>query len=147
MYIPPDVMNTAKQSFDVTYQYANGVTMRVVSGGVRLRFEGSEGWCGNDGWRGEPRAHNSKIFSDNKQPDRIWPLPPSEHRNYLDCVKSRRPTTYTAEDLHRLSSTLHLGAISMELQRKLQWDPDTESFVQDKQANALRSRETRDWTG
>ena len=144
--IPEGVMNTAKQTFDVRYKFENGVTMRVKSGGVRLRFEGEEGWCGNDGWRGEPKAHDANLFKTQRNPDRIWPLPPYEHRNFLDSVKSRKPTTYTAEDLHRLSTTLHLGAISMELERRLTWNPDKEAFVNDPKADALRRRESRDWT-
>ena len=52
---------------------------------------------------------------------------------------------YTAEALHRLSTTLHLGAIAMELGRPLKWDPVKEEF-DDPAANALRSRPTRnDW--
>ncbi len=144
--IPEGVMNTAKQTFDVHYRFGNGVTLRVKSGGVKLRFEGEEGWCGNEGWRAEPKAHDPKLFATKRKPDRIWPLPPYEHRNFLDSVKSRKPTTYTAEDLHRLSSTLHLGSIAMELNRNLQWDPAKEAFVNDHDANALRSREARDWT-
>lgn len=143
--IPDGVMNTAKQTFDVHYRFANGVTMRVVSRGVRLKFEGTEGWCGNEGWRAEPRAHDPKIFSQKPTPNRMWPLPHNEHRNFLNALKSRKPTTYTAEDLHRLSTTLHLGAIAMELERPLHWNPETESFRDDVEANALRSREARDW--
>jgi hypothetical protein len=32
----------------------------------------------------------------------------------------------------------------MKLQRKLQWDPAKEEFVNDPEANALRTREERD---
>jgi len=145
--IPAGVMNTAKQTFDVRYRFANDVTMRVSSGGVRLRFEGEDGWCGNEGWRGEPTAHDPKFFATKRKPGRIWPLPPGEHRDFLNAVQSRRPPTYTAEDLHRLSTTLHLGAIAMELERELRWDPQTETFTGDEQANALRRREARDWAG
>ncbi len=143
--IPEGVMNTAKQTFDVHYRFANGVAMRVRSGGVKLRFEGENGWCGNDGWRGEPVAHDPNLFQTRRTPDRIWPLPPGEHRDFLNAVKSRKPAAYTAEDLHRLSATLHLGAIAMDLERKLQWNPDTEAFVNDREADALRRRKARDW--
>ncbi len=143
--IPEGVMNTAKQTFDITYTYGNGVTMRVKSGGVRLHFQGSEGWCGNKGWRGAPEAHDKTIFKADYTQNKMWPRPVGEHRNFLDSVKSRQRTTYTAEDLHRLSTTLHLGAIAMELGRKLDWNPDTEAFTNDCEANRLRSREARDW--
>ncbi len=143
--IPDGVMNTAKKTFDVHYRFANDVTMRVVSKGVRLRFEGTEGWCGNEGWRAEPKAHDQRIFGEKHSPNKMWPLPRNEHRNFLDAAKSRKAATYTAEDLHRLSTTLHLGAIAMELERPLRWDPQKERFHDDPRANALRSREARDW--
>lgn len=143
--IPDGVMNTAKQTFDVRYRFANDVTMRVVSRGVRLKFEGTEGWCGNEGWRGKPNAHDPGIFGATQKSNKLWPLPHNEHRTFLDSVKSRKPATYTAEDLHRLSTTLHLGAIAMELERPLLWDPEKESFRDDNKANALRRRQARDW--
>ena len=36
-----------------------------------------------------------------------------------------------------------MGNISMRLGRKLQWDPEKEEFADDKEANAMRSREMR----
>ena len=51
---------------------------------------------------------------------------------------------YTAEALHRLSTTLHIGAIAMQLGRPLKWDPIAEVFPGDAEANALRSRPQRD---
>ena len=41
---------------------------------------------------------------------------------------------------------MHLGNISMELGRPVEWDPEAEEFVNDAEANKLRSREERtDW--
>lgn len=37
-----------------------------------------------------------------------------------------------------------LGAIAMELERPLKWDPAKDVFVDDAAANALRSRPQRD---
>ncbi|MEM7397069.1 MAG: gfo/Idh/MocA family oxidoreductase, partial [Verrucomicrobiota bacterium] len=143
--IPDGVMNTAKQTFDLHYTFANGVTMHVVSKGVRLKFIGSEGWCGNRGWRGGIEAHDRRIFKQTYTESNIWPQPPGEHRDFLNSVKSRKDPAYPAEDIHRLSTTLHLGAIAMELGRTLKWDPDKEYFVGDEQADTLRSRTARDW--
>ena len=71
---------------------------------------------------------------------------PREHRDFLDCMRNGQPPMYTAEALHRLSTTLHLGAIAMELGRPLKCDPIAESFPADAAANALRARPRRnDW--
>lgn len=140
--IPPNSQATMPTDFDLTYRYANGVEMHVTSGGVRLRVIGDKGWVGNNGWRGRLEASSEDILKTKLEQgqSRIWPLPRGEHRNFLDCVRSRQPTTYTAEAGHRLSTVMHIGSLAMQLGRKLRWDPAAESFVDDAEANALRTR-------
>jgi len=146
--IPANSMATTFVTFKLLYRYANGVEMFVESGEVAIRFDGTEGWIGNNGWLGRLEGISTDLLRRKypRQGNKIWPMPPNEQRNFLDCVKSRRPTTYTAEADQRLSTTMHIGNIAMELGRKLKWDPKTESFPGDDAANALRSRPARnDW--
>lgn len=144
--IPENAMTTTPVNYKLRYQYANGVEMFVESGGVSIRFEGTEGWVGNKGWRGRLEASDESILHTKYAPgtSKLWPRPPSEHRDFLDCVKSRQPTTYSAEAGHRLSTVMHIGNIAMELGRKLRWDPKAEAFIADDAANQLRSRPSRD---
>jgi hypothetical protein len=144
--VPKDAMTTMPVKYSLKYRYANGVEMFVESGEVSIRFEGTDGWVGNKKWRGPLEASSKEILHTNYDPgkSKLWPRPPGEHRDFLDCVKSRKATTYTAEHGQRLSSLMHIGNIAMELGRKLRWDPKTESFVDDEAANKLRSRESRD---
>ncbi len=145
--IPKGAMNSVPRTYDLHYTYANGVTMRVRSGSVSLRMEGSAGWVANKGWRGKLQASSPSVLEASwpAEKDRLWVRPAYEHRNFLDCIKSRKTTTYSPEDVHRLSTAMHIGNIAMELGRKLKWDPKTESFEGDQPANDLRARESRDW--
>jgi len=146
--IPPDSMNSVPRSYELSYRYANGVTLEVVSGETFIRFEGSSGWVGNKGWAGPVDASDKEILRRKYDPktNKLWPRRPREQRDFLDCIKNGQPPLYTAEALHRLSTTLHLGAIAMDLGRPLKWDPVAESFLGDAGAEALRSRPTReDW--
>lgn len=151
--IPKDSLSNVPVAYDVRYRYSNGVEMRVRSPqptgkSANIRFEGTKGWVGNQGWRGRLQASRKKILLTRYTPktSKHWPMPPSEHRNFLDCFKSRRSTTYTAETMHLLHTTLHMGIISIQLGRKLRWDPKAEEFLNDDAANALRSRKSRtDW--
>lgn len=142
-------MGNVPVDYELNYRYANDVEMHVKSGEVAIRFEGTDGWVGNTGWRGALEASDRDLLLQRWDEDenRMWPLPEGEHRNFLDCVKSRQQTTYPAEHAHRLSSVMHIGNISMELGgRKLKWDPDRESFPDDAEANAKRQRpDMRDW--
>lgn len=144
--IPPGTLNTVPQSYRLSYRYANGVTLEVTSGSTFLRLEGTEGWVGNKGWLGRLESGDPSLFQRKYDPrtNKIWPRPPREHRDFLDCFKSGASPMYTAEALHRLSTTLHLGAIAMELGRPVQWDPVAEAFPADTAANALRSRPQRE---
>jgi predicted dehydrogenase len=142
--IPPNSVNTVPQTYELNYTYANGVTMQVKSDKPSIHFEGTKGWVGNVGWKGKLEASDLNIYRRKYEPatNKIWPRPPSEHRNFLDIIRNGQAATYTAEDLHKLSNVMHMGAIAMELGRPLKWDPKTESF-DDPEANALRSRPRR----
>jgi predicted dehydrogenase len=131
--------------FHVTCKYKNGVELLIDSGGAALRFEGTEGWVGNDGWRAILKASSPKILNSVIEPGEIHLFTAaSEHRNFLDCVKSRGEPYFPAEIGHRCCSVAHLGNIAMDLGRRLRWDPDKEEFLDDDQANRMRSRAMRE---
>lgn len=143
---PGTSLSTMPMEWKINYRYGNGVEMTCVSGGVELRFEGTTGWVGNKDWRGRLQASDDKILRMSFPPEsnRMWKRPPGEHRDFLDCVKSRKPAaaTYTPEMGHRLSTVMHIGNIAIELKRKLRWDPAAESFG-DAAADALKTRPAR----
>lgn len=143
-FLTGDIYNTAN-IFDLTYEYANGVSMRVHSGGTAIGFEGTEGWIQCLGWRGKLEASKQSILDvEFKGRDNKLYTAESEHRNFIDCVKSRKETFVPAEVGHRTASALHMGNIALKLGRKLQWDPVNEKFLNDDEANAMRSRVSRD---
>ncbi|HIQ23388.1 MAG TPA: Gfo/Idh/MocA family oxidoreductase [Planctomycetes bacterium] len=132
--------------YHLVYRYADGVVMHVDSGGTGLRFEGTDGWVGNDSWRAPLKASSPEILRSVIGPEEIhlYTCPEGEHRNFLDCVKSRRDPYFPAEVGHRCSTISHMGNIAMELGRKLRWDPQTETFLDDDTANRMRGRASRE---
>ena len=136
--------NTAKE-YRVTYRYANGVKLIVTSSGPSIRFEGSEGWVGIDGWRGKLEADPVSVLESviPRGGTSLYTCEKGEQRNFLDCVKSRKACYAPAEIGHRTITIAHIGNISMMLKRRLRWNPDQERFVNDGKANAMLSREMR----
>ena len=132
--------------YHLTYRYLNGVELHVDSGGTGLKFEGTDGWIGNDGWRQPLKASSEEILRSVIGPEdlHLFTCPAGEHRNFLDCVKSRRDPYFPAEVGHRCCTVAHIGNIAMELGRKLRWDPDAEEFLDDETANRMRSRAMRE---
>ncbi|MFT5123907.1 MAG: myo-inositol 2-dehydrogenase/D-chiro-inositol 1-dehydrogenase [Kiritimatiellia bacterium] len=123
--------------YDINYTYANGVNVHVKDGGTSLKFYGSEGWLGNAGWRKPLEASSEKILESVVGPEEIK-LPidvDGEHFNFIKCVKSREDPYLPAEIGHRIASMIHIGNISMRQDRRLQWDPVSERFVNDDAAN------------
>ena len=65
-------------------------------------------------------------------------------RNFLDCVKSRQLTVANPSVMHHSMTTVHAANICMWLGRSLKYDPVKEEFVNDAEANRLRSRAMRE---
>ncbi|PYU98872.1 MAG: dehydrogenase [Acidobacteria bacterium] len=64
-------------------------------------------------------------------------------KNFLECIKTRQRPNADVE-IGRLSTTLcHLGNICTHLGRDIVFDPKTETFGSDKQANAYSKKEYR----
>ncbi|MDO8540286.1 MAG: Gfo/Idh/MocA family oxidoreductase [Opitutaceae bacterium] len=132
--------------FELKYVYRNGVQLRIENTGTGLRFEGDKGWVGNTAWRRPVEASSPEILDAIVPPDgvHLYTEPAREHRNFIDCVRSRRDPYFPVEKLHRLGSLLHCGNICLKLGRKLNWNPDQEEFVGDEAANRLRARAMRE---
>jgi predicted dehydrogenase len=127
--------------------YENGVKMSYSSEGNPhpdgIRFVGTEGWIHVTGG-GTLSANPSNILKSDVGPNEIHLYTsPGHHRNFLDCIKTRRPTAAPAEIGHHATTTCNLVEISARFGRRLKWDPTTERFVGDEQANRLLSRAMR----
>ena len=136
--------DTAKE-FKIEYKYASGVQLIVTSGTPSLRFEGTEGWIGNRGWRAPLETNPKSILDSVIGPNEVhlYTCPAGEQRNFLDCVKSRKECYFPPEIGQRCFTIAHIGNISMLLGRKLKWDPDKEQFTGDEEANRMLSRSMR----
>lgn len=143
-----DLYDTAVE-YRLEYLYANGVKLTIQSGGCGIRFEGTEGWIGNSGWRGPLEASDPAILRSHIGPadKHLYTCVQGEHRNFLDCVRTRRQPYFPAEVGQRCFTILHLGNIAMRRGGRLAWDPRTERFPDDPVANRMLSRSMRQLPG
>jgi predicted dehydrogenase len=140
--------NTVKD-YDVTYRYANGIVMTCQPGNPSIKFIGTDGWVGNRGWRADLEASSPTILDAKIGPEetRLYTNPAGEHRDFLDCVRTRKDPYFPVDIGHRVSTVCHLANLAIKLGRKLKWDPVAERFHNDAEANAMRSRPMRSpWT-
>ena len=62
---------------------------------------------------------------------------PAHVRNFLDCVKSRKPPVLNLELAHHVSTVAHLGNIAFRSGKKITWDAASEKIVGDHEADKL----------
>lgn len=145
--------------YHVKARYANGVTMFISEKyETGVKFIGEKGWL----WvtrgpytREDARAGRGNAAMDAS--DRRWfsaGLQPSEihlheapnddhHLDWLTSIRTRQQPSAPAEVGHRSCSACLLAWEAMKLKRTLRWDPQTEHFINDAEADALLSRKQR----
>ena len=153
--LPAEGLYEVYLTYHVVYQYANGIVVDCSSGHpVGVRFRGRKGTLyvrrhGNLGDRIHVRSKGPVC----DPPDLAdAPLRSSDVRlyastnhlrNWLDCIRSRRPPICDVEIGHRSCTVAHLGNIAMKLGRKLRWDPKAEQFIGDEEANRMTTSRYR----
>lgn len=135
-------------AFDMHYEYANGVTLNYRMGQqIGIKFIGTEGWIYAP-YQKETFASDPKIISDYKRKDGEMNLSRvlSDKEDWLHAIRTGGEALYTVEEGHRVNSIAQTGLIAVQLKRGLEWNPDTEGFVNDAEADALLDRPVRgDW--
>lgn len=138
--------------YRVVCEYPDALTV-VLSGGHR-DIRGGTKWIGTDGWvwcdRGNGFESSNKEWEETrtlKDDLRKVQLPFTKgghYRNFLDSVKSRKPTVASVEVAHHSAVPGHLGLISMLVGRPIRWDPAKEIILNDEAASKLLSRPYRE---
>ncbi|MGC8642807.1 MAG: Gfo/Idh/MocA family protein [Isosphaeraceae bacterium] len=146
----------------ITCHYANGVKLVLDFlktpfgqrpgwvqhlGTCPVRFVGDEGWV-EVGDSGEIEVSSAALRNDLRRAAtkrlRVG-LDVSAHaRNFLDCIKSRGQTAANPRVMRHSHIACHAAALSWVLGRRLNLDPVREEFINDEEANRLRSRAARE---
>jgi predicted dehydrogenase len=144
---------------NVTAHYANGVELVLefletpfgqrpgwvqALGTCPVRFVGEEGWVevgDSGGIEVKPESLRGELKEGAKAGSG---LDVGAHaRNFFDCVKSRGKTAANTQVMRHSHIACHAAALSWLLNRKLRLDPVKEEFIDDAEANSLRSLPSR----
>ncbi|MCL2330122.1 MAG: Gfo/Idh/MocA family oxidoreductase [Phycisphaerae bacterium] len=138
--IPPD---DPKADYGAKFIYANGIEMVHVHQPTGCVFYGEEGTLYID---------REKLISIPEEATKE-PLKPTEqklfespghHRNWIDCIRSRKRPLCDVEIGARAATICHLANLAYLHRRTFQWDPTKWQFVGNKQDNELLDRKRRD---
>jgi predicted dehydrogenase len=145
------------ESWDVHCEYANGVKLHFMSHRVAERvvkayhrawadhgttFFGTQGWISVNRtalYASDKALQKTQTRADEKH----LTAATSQARDFVDCVKSRKPTVTPLESAIRSDTISHLSDLCIRLGRPIQWDPQKEQIVQDAEATRLLNRPLR----
>jgi predicted dehydrogenase len=146
--------------FGVTYRYPNDVTMTVSDTGRNgIMFTGDAGriFVNRGTIAGAPvealpanplrrEDYTEYDFDNLDRPQRAGKLEAIVNHmgNFFDCVAAGKTPVSDIASQHASATTCHLGNIAMRLGRPLNWNAETEQFVDDPEADSLLSREQRE---
>jgi hypothetical protein len=137
--IPPD---DPKATSGVKYIYANGVVLSH-GGPSGCVFTGSEGKLHID--RGVLTSEPESIIKDPLGEKEVHLYQsPGHHRDWIDCIRSRKRPVADVEMGARSVAIVILGNLAYWYRRKLRWDAQAWKFPDDAEANKWLDRERRE---
>lgn len=129
-------------------RYPNGVKLVMRDGGWQglgtcsVKYVGTEGWV-ETGDSGAIRVAPNSLRDELKVVTMAGTDPSTHVRNFLDCVKSRQLTRANALAAAQTHVAAHAAYVMATLGRPVKFDPATDAFIDDDEANRMRSRAWR----
>ncbi|MCA8997947.1 MAG: Gfo/Idh/MocA family oxidoreductase [Planctomycetaceae bacterium] len=143
----PERVHEVTEICRIEYTYDNGV--QVVLGQQQKDIPGGVTFIGEKGrifvTRGKLTSDPAEIL-EQKVGDLPLQLPLSTNHvaNFLECMKSRKLPICDVEIGHRSATVCHIGNIVARLGRGVKWDPKTEAFQDDAEAQSMTDRPYRE---
>ncbi len=156
-----DLFNTIR-TWDINFKYANNITGRFMDSSTarpiitkfhnRFKtngtiFYGTEGWvCFSRGacyFNLDGKYVNANKIKFKATDKRAYPNSLSQHHNFIECVKTRKPTVNPVESAIRGDTISHMSNIAIRTGRKIKWDPVKELIINDAEASRMLDRPAR----
>ena len=145
----PPVEYNAPENGELMARYENGTqlifreTGWIPLGSCPVRFEGETGWV-EAGDSGKMVLSSPELLAGQDVAE-IGGYPATFHvRDFLDCVKTRRQPKGNADAACNAHIACHAANIALHLDRQVNYDNATHTFINDEQANRLRSEALRE---
>jgi predicted dehydrogenase len=140
----------ADTPYSISCRYGNGVRLVLRDkgflglGSCHFRVEGDQGWV--ETADGGTIAVSDNLRSENLEvsPEEAREATTNHVRDFVNCVKSRKQPRSNALAAAQAHIACHAAYIAFQLGRKLQFDPATDTFLGDGEANRMRSRAMRE---
>ena len=141
--LPPVEYNAPKDG-ELMARYENGTQLIfrekgwIPLGSCPVRFEGETGWV-EAGDSGKMVLSSPELLA-GRSVEEIGGYPATFHvRDFLDCVKTRSQPKGNAQAACNAHIACHAANIALLLDRQVKFDNSTNTFIDDVEANRLRS--------
>lgn len=124
----PDACGTFRK---ITYTYADGC--KIILDGEATDPNAAY----IEGPKGKLFAGFKSDIPNLKEKIAMMPDPAPQVTNFLDAVKYRTPFALNESNGFRSCTIINMGKIALQLGRTLHFDPDTQEFLNDTEANFL----------
>ena len=145
----PPVEYNAKKDGEMVARYENGTELVfrekgwIPLGSCPVRFEGETGWV-EAGDSGKLVLSSPELLAGRKV-EEIGGYPATFHvRDFLNCVKTRGLTKGNADAARNAHIACHAANIALYLDRQVKYDNVKHEFIDDEEANRLRSEALRE---
>ena len=146
---PPPVEYNAPQDGQLVARYENGCelifreTGWIPLGSCPVRFEGETGWV-EAGDSGKLVLSSPELLA-GREVQEIGGYPATFHvRDFLNCVKTRSKPKGNADAACNAHIACHAANVALHLGRTVKYDNTKNEFINDEQANRLRSEALRE---
>jgi predicted dehydrogenase len=145
-------------AYHVELMYPDNVRMTVSDKFPNgIKFIGDEGWIfvsrdAQSATASDPASRPTPLKPLDASSEKLldpagvtvrFPQSTSHHKNWLECVRSRKTPLAPAPVAQSANTACIVSWIAMKVARPLTWDVKSERFVNDQEANAMLSRPER----
>jgi predicted dehydrogenase len=124
-------------TYTLVWEHKVGVALGLNGRPWGITFTGSEGTLIINDSEWEVISEPKKKSLESKKYPGSGDSRPAHVRNFLDCVKSRKPPVENLEVGHHVSTVAHLGNVAYRSGHKIVWDAQRERVVDDPVADKL----------
>lgn len=145
----PDGWYETPDTTEIEYTYGNGVVMTCRQ---KLNTKGTDQgteFIGDKGslfvYRGGIKTNPPELMKGIELPKIVSSQANISHVNdFFECVKTRKTPSADIHIGHRSATVCHLGNIAIRTNKKINWDPKSETIVGDAEASRWLTKEYRE---
>ena len=131
-------------SFDLKYEYADGLTLKYVIDVPYVKFIGEKGWIRIEYPNKLSASAESILSFESGKNDVSYKDTLSDKADFLKGIETGKQTLEPLEVGYNVYLLTMMGLISITLDSKLNWDQKAGEFIDDNAANAMLTRPFRE---